>query len=66
LRPPPSIIIHWMLRGLPNVAMGVYLAIGGALLFAMGIALSIYRERLLALPSRIQNREGVFRILAWR
>lgn len=66
MRPPPSIIIHWMLRGLPNVAMGVYLAIGGALLFAMGIALSIYRERLLALPSRIQNREGVFRILAWR
>jgi hypothetical protein len=60
------LVLVGMLAILPNVAMGVYLAIGGALLFGMGIALSIYRERLLALPTRIQNREGVFRILAWR
>lgn len=60
------LVLIGMLAIRPNVAMGVYLAIGGGLLFAFGIALSIYRERLLALPGRIQNREGVFRILSWR
>ena len=49
-----------------QIAVGVYLAIGGAVLFALGIALSIYRERLLQLPGRIADREGVFRIIAWR
>jgi hypothetical protein len=60
------LVLIGMLAIRPNVAMGVYLAVGGGLLFAFGIALSVYRERLLALPSRIQNREGVFSILSWR
>ncbi len=34
----------------PQVAVGVYLAVGGALVFATGIALSVYREKLLKLP----------------
>jgi hypothetical protein len=55
-----------MLAILPNVAMGVYLAAGGALLFAAGVALSVYRERLLALPAKIREREGMFRVLSWR
>ena len=50
----------------PQVAVGVYLAIGGAFVFACGVALSIYRERLLSLPERIANREGIFRIIDWR
>ena len=50
----------------PQVAIGVYLAVGGAILFAIGIGLSIYRDRLLELPERISKREGVFRILSWR
>jgi predicted membrane channel-forming protein YqfA (hemolysin III family) len=50
----------------PQIAMGVYLAAGGALVFACGIALSIYRERLLALPERIAKREGIFRVIDWR
>jgi hypothetical protein len=28
--------------------------------------LSVYRERLLALPDRIKRHEGVFRVLGWR
>jgi hypothetical protein len=60
------IVLIGMLAIRPNAPMGVYLAFGGGLLFALGLALSIYRERLLALPGRIQNREGVFRILSWR
>jgi hypothetical protein len=50
----------------PQVAIGVYLAIGGAVLFAAGVALSMYRDRLLALPEKIAKREGLFRVIAWR
>jgi hypothetical protein len=44
----------------------VYIMVGGGLFFAAGLALSLYRDRLLALPERIKRREGVFRVLTWR
>lgn len=50
----------------PQVAIGVYLAAGGAMIFMTGVILSIYRDRLLALPSKIANREGIFQIIDWR
>lgn len=50
----------------PQVALGAYLAIGGGLVFLVGVVLSIYRDRLLALPGKISNREGIFRIIDWR
>jgi len=50
----------------PQVATGVYLAIGGGLLFLMGVCLSVYRETLLLLPDRIAKREGVFQVIGWR
>ncbi|MDX1968792.1 MAG: hypothetical protein SFV23_16580 [Planctomycetaceae bacterium] len=50
----------------PQIAMGVYLAAGGLLVFLFGVLLSMYRDRLLALPSKIANREGVFRVIDWR
>jgi hypothetical protein len=50
----------------PSVAVGVYLAAGGAVVFGLGVALSVYRERLLELPELVAKREGVFRILNWR
>ncbi len=50
----------------PEVAIGIYLAIGGAFVFAIGIILSIYRDRLLEIPDHVANRTGVFRILNWR
>ena len=46
--------------------VGVYLTVGGGLIFAVGVVLTIYRERLLQLPERISNRQGVFRVLNWR
>jgi len=49
-----------------QVAVGVYLAIGGVLLFACGIALSVYRDKLLMFPERIARREGIFSVLNWR
>ena len=45
---------------------GVYLTIAGAVVFAIGIALSVYREKLLQLPDQVAKREGLFRILNWR
>ncbi len=50
----------------PQVAIGVYLAIGGGVIFLIGVLLSVYREKLLALPEQIAKREGVFRIINWR
>jgi hypothetical protein len=60
------IIIVVSLGWQQQVAAGVHLAIGGALLFGLGVALSIYREKLLQLPDRVVKREGVFRVLNWR
>ena len=50
----------------PQVYVGVYLAAGGLAVFGLGLALSYYRERLLKLPERIAQREGVFRVFGWR
>jgi hypothetical protein len=50
----------------PNVAIGVYLAVGGGLLFGAGLALSIFRERIVEIPEKISKREGVFQVLNWR
>lgn len=50
----------------PQVATGVYLAVGGGLVFLTGVCLSMYREALLQLPDRIAKREGVFQIIGWR
>jgi hypothetical protein len=60
------IIIVVSLGWQQQLAAGVYLAVGGAVLFALGIVLSIYREKLLQLPEQIAKREGVFRVLNWR
>jgi len=49
-----------------DVATGVYLAVGGGLVFAAGIALSVFREKLLSLPDQIAHRQGVFSMLNWR
>jgi hypothetical protein len=42
------------------------LAIGGGVIFGTGVLLAVYRDRLLALPAKVRNREGVFRVLGWR
>ena len=49
-------------KGRPALSAGRRFAI----LFAVGVALSVYRERLLALPERMKSREGVFQVLNWR
>ena len=44
----------------------IYMMIGGGLFFAVAIVLSIYRDRLLAIPKRVEAGQGVFRVLKWR
>ena len=50
----------------PEVAIGVYLLIGGGVVFTCGLILSMYRDRLLKLPEQIARREGIFRVINWR
>jgi len=42
----------------PQVAVGVYLAVGGGLLFAAAALLAAYRESILSLPDAIERRHG--------
>lgn len=44
----------------------IWMTIGGGAIFATGILLSIYRDRLLMLPEQVKRREGIFRVLTWR
>ena len=39
---------------------------GGTVIFLLGLMLSVFRLYLLKLPAKIRNREGLFRVLAWR
>ena len=42
------------------------ITIGGGTLFGGGLILAFFRDRLLALPERIKNREGIFKVMNWR
>jgi hypothetical protein len=56
-----------LMHDLNNVqAAALGIAIGGGVVFGLGLLLSVYRDRLLALPEKIKRREGVFRVLSWR
>ncbi len=46
--------------------MGHFRRSRGAVIFLTGLLLSIYRDRLLALPEKVKRREGIFRVLGWR
>ncbi len=60
------LLVIFVLAELQDATVGVHLAVGGAVVFALGIALSIYRDRLLELPDRIARRECIFRTMTWR
>jgi hypothetical protein len=50
--------------GLNTVAK--IITFGGGTLFATGLILAFFRDRLLTLPERFKNREGLFKVLTWR
>ncbi|TWT37092.1 hypothetical protein KOR34_20390 [Posidoniimonas corsicana] len=47
-------------------SVAVYMMVGGASFFTAAVLLSVYRDRLLSMPERIRNGDGVFRVLTWR
>jgi hypothetical protein len=60
------ILVHWRRFDVVTLTVALLLTCGGGLIFGVGLALSVFRERLLQLPEKIRKREGVFRVLAWR
>jgi hypothetical protein len=60
------VLIHVLYHVEGQWVYGIYIALGGGVLFGTGIVLSVFRDRLKTLPDRIKRREGVFRVLAWR
>jgi hypothetical protein len=44
----------------------IYMMVGGGVFFTTAVVLSIYRDRLLALPQKVKSGEGVFEVLTWR
>lgn len=59
-----SLVALLHLPELENAA--IMMMVGGGVFFAVAVLLSVYRDRLLALPGKVRNREGVFRVLEWR
>ena len=53
---------------LPEQLQGVavYMMIGGGAFFLIAMLLSIFRDYLLGIPKRFQERAGLFRVLTWR
>ena len=53
---------------LPNQlqSVSVMMMVGGGLFFATALLMSIYRDRLVSLPRRVREGEGVYRVLRWR
>lgn len=49
---------------LENVAF--YLMAGGGALFGAAVLLSVYRDRLMAVPENLREGRGVFAVLKWR
>lgn len=47
-------------------SVAVYLIVGGAILFGGAVLLSVYRDRLLTIPGRVRDGDGVFAVLKWR
>jgi hypothetical protein len=56
------ILVPW--SQLNSVAIAI--TVGGGVLFGFGLILAFFRDRILELPSRIRQRDGVFRVLSWR
>jgi hypothetical protein len=46
--------------------VAIYMMVGGGSFFGIAVLLSIYRDKLMALPGRVKRHEGLFRVLNWR
>ncbi|MEZ6095553.1 MAG: hypothetical protein R3C03_15210 [Pirellulaceae bacterium] len=44
----------------------IWMMVGGAAFFGTALLLSVYRERLVAIPRKVKAGEGVFQVFKWR
>jgi len=44
----------------------ILLMVGGGVVFLVGLLLSVFGDRLFALPQQIRERQSIFRVLTWR
>ena len=58
-----AVLVRWPSQ-LQNVS--VVMMVGGGVFFAVAVLMSIYRDRLISLPTRIRKGEGVYQVLKWR
>jgi hypothetical protein len=49
-----------------DLSAGIYLTVGGGAIFALALGLSFAQDWLMALPTRAQERRGLFAVLNWR
>ncbi|MCS7166179.1 MAG: hypothetical protein RMI91_01530 [Gemmatales bacterium] len=47
-------------------AIAWFALVVGSVLFIAGLGIGVFRERLLALPEMVRQRQGIFRVLDWR
>ena len=47
-------------------SVSTIMMIGGGSCFLIAVGLSVYRDRIMSLPSKIREGDGVFRVLHWR
>ena len=47
-------------------SISVVMMAGGAIFFTTAILLSVYRERIIAIPERFREGQGLFQVLKWR
>ncbi len=47
-------------------SISVVMMVGGGIFFTTAILLSVYRDRIIAIPQRLRDGDGVFQVLKWR
>ena len=47
-------------------SISVVMMVGGAIFFTTAILLSVYRDRIIAIPQRYRAGDGLFQVLKWR
>jgi hypothetical protein len=59
-----TLLVYVPWNRMDKVAMFIFGV--GLVIFLPALLLSLYRDRLMALPEKLRKREGVFRVLNWR
>ncbi|MEE8308419.1 MAG: hypothetical protein V3R81_14220 [Gammaproteobacteria bacterium] len=59
-------VLVFTMRFWDLVPVGAYLMLGGIAIFGSALILSVKRDRIVEIPRRYRERQGFFKVLAWR